>query len=83
MIVNELFAFHAKAYDLKTCSFDITAMYAEGPMVIMEFKVNSMTGRGRPYYGVRYVSFVRVENGKIKSSREYPDTLKAKTIHFD
>jgi uncharacterized protein len=79
MIVNELLAFHCKAYDVTTCSFDITSIYTDGPTVIMEFMVNSMTGRGRPYYGVRYVSFVRVENGKIKSAREYPDTLKAKT----
>jgi ketosteroid isomerase-like protein len=83
MVVRELFAFHAQAYDVKTCSFDITGLYADGPVVFMEFTVNSMTGRGRPYYGVKYVSVVKVENGKIKWAREYPDTLKAKTIHFD
>ena len=62
---------------------DITAMYRDGNTIITEFTVNAVTARGRPYENVKYVSIIQVENGKIKSSREYPDSLKAKTVHLD
>lgn len=82
MIMEQLVPFAHQAYDMNTFKLDITAMYAEGSTVIMEFTVNSMTNTGRAYVDAKYISVVKLVDGKIASAREYPDGVKALDVHF-
>jgi ketosteroid isomerase-like protein len=63
--------------------FDITSMYVDNPVVVMEFTINAVTARARSYENVKYISVITLENGKIKYAREYPDALAAKKAHLD
>lgn len=82
VITRELLPFVFQAYPGRY-EFEVDEMHADGNTVIMEFTVNAETARGRPYDGVKYISVITVENGLIKSAREYVDSLKVKTAHFD
>jgi ketosteroid isomerase-like protein len=63
--------------------FDITDMYIADPVVVVEMTINAVTVKGRSMEDAKYISVITLENGKIKSIREYPDALKAKAAHLD
>jgi ketosteroid isomerase-like protein len=84
VVEEELIAITPKLYYIPgQTRFDITAMYVDDPHVVMEFTINAITAKGRPYKDVKYISVITIENGKIKYAREYPDALSAKAAHLD
>jgi len=73
---------YAGLYQTDSVKFDITAIVAEDPMVFMSFVMNARTNSGKDWKDVNYVSTIKFEGGKIKTIHEFPDTLKAKNVHF-
>ncbi len=78
VVARDLLSMFSQMYDVKNLEFDITNMIAEGDTVAMEFTINAILLNGRAYKNVKYVAVVKVDNGKIKSMREYADGLKVK-----
>ena len=78
VVARDLLPIFSQMYDVKNLEFDITNMIAEGSTVAMEFTINAILLNGRAYKNVKYVAVVKVDNGKIKSMREYADGLKVK-----
>ena len=78
VVARDLLPIFSQMYDVKNLEFDITNMIAEGDTVAMEFTINAILLNGRAYKNVKYVAVVKVDNGKIKSMREYADGLKVK-----
>ena len=78
VVARDLLSMFSQMYDVKNLEFDITNMIAEGSTVAMEFTINAILLNGRAYKNVKYVAVVKVDNGKIKSMREYADGLKVK-----
>ena len=83
MVEKELLAIFKSFYFPGQTRFEIMALYVDDPYVVMEFTINAVTAKGRPYKDVKYISVITIADGKIKYAREYPDALAAEAGHLD
>lgn len=63
-------------YEPGSLHIDVENVVAQGPMVVIQFRMNATTAAGEPYEN-HYVQILECHEGKVTKSWEYCDTLYA------
>jgi hypothetical protein len=78
-ILGEFLAAALSHYEAGTVRLEITSMIAERDQVVLQWTSRARTRDGRPYEN-DCIGVFTVRGGKIRSVREYMDTLYASTV---
>jgi ketosteroid isomerase-like protein len=81
--IYELLDLAGVLYKPDTFKLDVRAVYVAEPYVVVEFVVDCINHLGRHYADATYCNVFKVVDGLIVEAREYVDSLKVKTVHFD
>jgi ketosteroid isomerase-like protein len=83
VINDELLVLVDTMYKPDNFRLNVRGVYVAEPYVIVESVINSISPNGRPYKDATYCNVFKVADGLIVEAREYVDSLKVKTVHFD
>ncbi len=81
-ILDEFLATALSYYEPGSVRLEITGMIAEGERVVLEWTSRARTRGGRPYAN-DCIGVFTIRGGKIRSVREYMDTLYAHDTAFE
>jgi ketosteroid isomerase-like protein len=81
--INELLELVDTIYKPGDFKLKVRGVYVAEPHVIVESIINCTSPNGRLYQDATYCNVFKVTDGLIVESREYVDSYKVKTVHFD